>query len=773
MVIGFILLLILVSSILLLFALKKQNHIETVGSVKELVMVDSEFNIPKFINGRFSEKTVHTSHEALEALNDLKEEFGFSDIYQEFVLDSKEVSESITYYRFNQVYQGIPVLNQNIIIRVDKDHHVIGFSSYYVPNVKVSMDKTISEEQLESIISSVFGSKNTIKRKEIAILARTSKSQLIYVLEGYSDTEALEVIIDAHTGNIISKINSLSYARPYSYTGEGIDGINYAITLQQECDSNDCTYTFYDPERNIVVADISRVGYITGVLTGPITPNIILSITNGKVDTHNIDEKTLKNAITTMAHYEQIYDYYWKVLGRKSYDNKGGKIIVKINVSEETFQDQDLDNAFWAPYINQMFVGNSNGKSYSASLDVLAHEFTHGVINHTAKFASFPKREDRNKAFETGALNEGYADILGSLIEGKNWTVAENNEVIRDLSNPLAYNNPIMKGGKYYFPDGYLSEDLSLEELLRRLKMESVSEYDKGGVHSNCNVVSYAAYLMYQNGVFANREEMAKVWYHSLLLLSSYSNFEDCALAVIESAKNLNLSDVAIAKITQAFIDTKMLEQDIYKVEGTITASKNKVQDALIEVFPFGKEEVIESAKSDSNGNYQMALPVGTYTVKVSKKGYIQSVYTIVVDGNVQLDISLSTSKQQQTASNSFCKSGNCHNLTIYFLNTDSNGKLGIDSETVKVQDGTIIDDAFITKTIFAFLKTDMIQKEGDSFYFTMGEMRMEFAWYYKDTDVKFDFEKPIVSDVSIEMKLNHGMFDNDFFVDIDSLFQS
>ena len=83
-------------------------------------------------------------------------------------------------------------------------------------------------------------------------------------------------------------------------------------------------------------------------------------------------------------------------------------------------------------------------------------------------FSKVPKREDRNKAFETGALDEGYADILGSLIEGENWTINEHIQTLRSLEHPTIYENASVKGGEFYYPDGYLSETSTLEDLLKK-----------------------------------------------------------------------------------------------------------------------------------------------------------------------------------------------------------------------------------------------------------------------------------------------------------------
>ena len=101
-------------------------------------------------------------------------------------------------------------------------------------------------------------------------------------------------------------------------------------------------------------------------------------------NTNNIEFS--KMAITALRQYEDIYDYYLNVLNRKSYDNKGSKIILNLEVRESTFGKEQLQNAAWSGITNQIYIGYWNGTSFSISKDVLGHEFTHGVVNHTTNF---------------------------------------------------------------------------------------------------------------------------------------------------------------------------------------------------------------------------------------------------------------------------------------------------------------------------------------------------------------------------------------------------
>ena len=152
---------------------------------------------------------------------------------------------------------------------------------------------------------------------------------------------------------------------------------------------------------------------------------------------------------------------------------------------------------------------------------------------------------------------------------------------IRDMARPNDYTDPAVKDEKYYFPtdlETYNSEWQA--KIMKNAEeegspLEKWQDWDNGGVHTNSGVPNHAAYLMYKNGAFDNMEQMAKVWYNSLFMLTSTSDFEDCAYAVIQTAVNLGLKEDKIEIIKEAFYATKMLEDNMHTLSGVVT-DKNK-----------------------------------------------------------------------------------------------------------------------------------------------------------------------------------------------------
>ncbi|MEK7794421.1 MAG: M4 family metallopeptidase, partial [Candidatus Hydrogenedentota bacterium] len=104
-----------------------------------------------------------------------------------------------------------------------------------------------------------------------------------------------------------------------------------------------------------------------------------------------------------------VHSFYKKVLGRNSLDDHG--LTLKSSVRYREYPDHPYNNAFW--WRRQMGYGDGDGivfKRFTASLDVIGHELTHGVVEYTANLVY---------RSEPGALNESFADVFGSMI--KQW----------------------------------------------------------------------------------------------------------------------------------------------------------------------------------------------------------------------------------------------------------------------------------------------------------------------------------------------------------------
>jgi bacillolysin len=94
-----------------------------------------------------------------------------------------------------------------------------------------------------------------------------------------------------------------------------------------------------------------------------------------------------------------------------------------INVADE--DGSSMGNAFWNG--QAMFYGNGDGafQPLARGLDVAGHEMTHGVVQSTANL---------DYEGESGALNESFADVFGSMIDRDDWKIGE--DVVKTSAFP-------------------------------------------------------------------------------------------------------------------------------------------------------------------------------------------------------------------------------------------------------------------------------------------------------------------------------------------------
>jgi len=742
-----------------------------------LSIVRDENGIAKFIDGTFTDIKVKSEEDAYKALDTLKNELRFNKVKDEFNIESVEKNDGITYYKFHQKYKNIEVYGMNLIISVDKKGKVLGMNGYYVPNINIDINSKKSEDEIKDIVKKDLGNNVEIVQIEKNIYADNEDADLIYIIDAYSDKKVMEYIINATTGEIIDSYESFEYAA-YNFNGKSLDDIvNVTIEEFYDISKLKTRYRLVDPNRNIEIVDASNIGKnLAGITISGIifdgTPMVgDLDGVNFKYLLNDVENKELAEiGISALKTYEEIYDYYKDVLGRNSYDNKGGKIVVNVGMK---IGEEQFNNAAWLNIAKKFYIGYWNGESFTTVKDVLAHEFTHAVISKTAKFANNSKKNEKEKAFETGALNEGIADILGSLIEGKNWTINEDIEIMRSLSNPIIYGYPKVKGGQYYYPDGYLNENKTLEQLLIEKKLSSVSDYDGGGKHHNATVPGHAAYLMYTNGAFSSMQQMAKIWYNSLFLMSSYSNFEDCALAVIKTAKNQGLSSNSIRIIEEAFKETKMLEDNRFEISGVVSNGNKKLKDVKIELKD---QNVNYTFTTDVDGKFSGKIESGTYEITFKKEKYAEYKKTITIHGDTTINVELVKQKKQNNKKDKNilkCNSGNCHTITIYFLDNSNNTGIKETYETVSVDDGVVLGSDKIVDELNNLFGDGIFEFDGETFKITIAGFTVDCAWYYRGTNEKFDWNKPITEDIEIEMKMFEGNLDNDFFEDLNDFYEN
>ena len=173
------------------------------------------------------------------------------------------------------------------------------------------------------------------------------------------------------------------------------------------------------------------------------------------------------------------YDFFANVFGRRSIDGNGMRLDSTVHYGT------NFENALWNG--RQMVYGDGDGRifnRFTASLDVIGHELTHGYIQHTAGLGYHG---------QTGALNEHLADAFGMMVrqytlgqsaEESDWRIGEG--IFGSGVNGLAVRSMAHPGTAY--DDGLLGRDPQP----RHMRGYVHTSADNGGVHINSGILNYA-----------------------------------------------------------------------------------------------------------------------------------------------------------------------------------------------------------------------------------------------------------------------------------------
>jgi Zn-dependent metalloprotease len=221
------------------------------------------------------------------------------------------------------------------------------------------------------------------------------------------------------------------------------------------------------------------------------------------------------------------YDFFADVLYRDSIDNRGMCIESTIHYG------RGFDNALWNG--RQIIYGDGDRKlfnRFTAALDVIGHELTHGVTQHSASLGY---------SGEPGALNEHISDAFGILIKqyalkqparDADWVVgrelftpAVNGNGLRSLAAPgTAYDDPV----------------LGRDPQPAHMRDYVVTGEDNGGVHINSGIPNHAFYLIASTASTYAWDLAGRIWYQALNSgLRSNATFREFATATVAAAAAL------------------------------------------------------------------------------------------------------------------------------------------------------------------------------------------------------------------------------------------
>ncbi len=231
----------------------------------------------------------------------------------------------------------------------------------------------------------------------------------------------------------------------------------------------------------------------------------------------------------------QVWDLFESAFGRASVDGEGTTVSVTVHYG------QNYDNAFWDGA--QLVFGDGDGDifdRFTKPMDVMAHEFTHGVTQFTAGLTY---------QGQSGALNESVSDVFASMAkqrelaqtaEQADWLIGVG--LFRPAINAKALRSMIEPGTAYDDP-----------RLGRDPQVGSMADYldttdDNGGVHINSGIPNRAFALAARTIGGYSWERAGRVWYDALAggAVHADTDFRGFADATVEAAARLFVDDSAV-----------------------------------------------------------------------------------------------------------------------------------------------------------------------------------------------------------------------------------
>ena len=518
--------------------------LEWTGLCEPQQEVESDFSI---LEGGFTNITVQDAQSAIRAAKAGARKLGIADAAEELSLDSVTQAGELAYYRLQQNYQGYPVYGKSFVVIAGSDGEAAGMTSNCFSISVSQMQPAITQEEADNAVrSGILALTDAADLEQLETEPLTDDKLCIYTQEDHSarlayqlcaDTEygPFTVFVDACNAEVLFCEESVVYAqKEFTYRGQ-----NGTRTFTAEAGDAQNQMHYFGPDGTKITVYTPASGhqadwYYDG------NANVVSWTDAASPD---------RSAVDAMAHVAQVYNYYRDAMGRASFDGNGEPIDVYVHtVAYRDYKGNDrnlVNNAYFWRSPNGPIVSftkrydsqNRELNEYSCELDVVGHEFTHGIVSYTARLFNTKTNQ------MPSAINEAVADIMGYCAEA---TI---------LGRRIDWTNSLRSSIKGRGQNsGYIYH---------------VNDY-KGSnkeCHAASTIVSYAAYMMNvsQSGALSD-DEIASLWYHTILTLPSNCTFQALRQNVEMTARNLKLSEKKRQCIARAFdavgIGTELSDAD-------------------------------------------------------------------------------------------------------------------------------------------------------------------------------------------------------------------
>lgn len=337
---------------------------------------------------------IRLSYDALQARSG---QFGIQSARDEF--QPKQVTRDglgQVHVRMDQYYRGLPVFGEQLITHFDGQGRLLSVNGTVAHPYELNLQPKISAQKALDLAQAEFGQETSTRPQVQLSVVRldqggTYLAWMVKLEDIQSDTPASwTYFINARTGLIEWDFDSLE-----TTAAVGVGHSLYVGDVRLDTDQGPLNYTLLDSVRGKAQTTDMKNG----------TSGNGVDFTDDDNDWGN--SKQLDRASAAVdAHFGVglTWDFYKTNFGRNGIKDDGKGALSRVHYSV------NYVNAFWSDSCFCMTYGDGDG-SYASplvSLDVAAHEMTHGVTAATAGLVY---------SNQSGGLNESWSDIMGTAVE--------------------------------------------------------------------------------------------------------------------------------------------------------------------------------------------------------------------------------------------------------------------------------------------------------------------------------------------------------------------
>lgn len=480
--------------------------------------------------------------------------------------------------RYQQLYHGIPIVGAQVTVSKNSGRNLIGSSvgvvnGHLFDEIVLDTVPTISSQQALLLAKKAVNQLKTYsERSQLQIRVNADNQlQLVYLISFKtisSEENKLtwpNILIDAHTGMVIKQWSNI---QTFSDTGPG---------------GNEKTHEYWYGKDNLPVLEVNQSAEICtledkqvrlvnlhsswDVSSSEKTPftypcnNNTEDLINGAYSVGN-DAYYFGHTITN------LYKDWYGINALQDTEGNPQQLVMRVHFGS------NYDNAFWDGEHETMSFGDGNLLYPLVSLDIAAHEVSHGFTQQHSNLEYHDQSGALNEAFSDMAAQAAKAYLLETYPELYSKAYITENQISWSIGETIVRPELPIKALRFMdlpSKDGISADCLnkklarsqrsicatSYPELLIRAKTQCTDESELQSfiVHTASGIFNRAFYLM-------SKQLGIKTAFHIMLLANAKywtpeTDFNEGACGVMDAAKDVNVNiDLIQSIFKKVGIDT-------------------------------------------------------------------------------------------------------------------------------------------------------------------------------------------------------------------------